>query len=77
MSQKFRRPQLLKSPGSIANFSTSDKDVKLPTSLRTINRCGASGAKMTMAQFGKHTGEMIWYTLEGEQKKATKPMGRC
>lgn len=62
---------------AVANFATSEVGAKLPTSLRTINHCGASGAKMTMLQFGKHTGEMIWYTLEGEQKKASKPMGRC
>jgi len=62
---------------ALANFSSSVGGAKLPTSVRMINRCGASGAVMSMKQFGKFAGDMIWYTLEGEQAKANKPMGKC
>ena len=62
---------------AIANFASSESGEKLPTSIRMTNRCGASGAVMSMKQFGKLVGDMIWYSLEGEQQKAAKPMGRC
>ena len=62
---------------AIANFSTSDPAIKLPTAVRLINRCGASSGVMSMRAFGKLMGETIWFALEGEQQKASKPFGRC
>ena len=62
---------------AIAEMATTETNVKLPTAVRMINRCGASGAVMSMKQFGKYVGEMIWYSLEGEKQKASKPSGKC
>ena len=62
---------------AIANFSTTDPAIKVPTAVRMINRCGATGAVMSMKQFGKFAGDMIWFALEGEQQKANKPAGKC
>jgi hypothetical protein len=62
---------------ALANFATTEPGLKVPTSVRMINRCGASSGVMTMKQFGTFAGEMIWYSLEGEKAKASKPMGKC
>ena len=62
---------------AIATFGTSTSESKLPATARMINRCGASERVMTMKQFGGYVGEMIWFSLEGNQKKASKPSGKC
>ena len=62
---------------AIANFGTTATENKLPAAVRMINRCGASERMMTMKQFGAYVGEMIWFSLEGNQQKASKPAGKC
>ena len=62
---------------AIVSFATMDQGAKLPTAVRMINRCGASEGVMSMKQFGKFVGEMIWFALDGEQLKANKPSGKC
>ena len=62
---------------AIVNFATAEPGVKLPTSVRLTNRCGASGAMMSMKQFGKFVGDMIWWSIEGDRLGENKPMGKC
>lgn len=62
---------------AIVSFATTDQGAKLPTAVRIINRCGASEGVMSMKQFGKFVGEMIWFALDGEHQKANKPSGKC
>jgi hypothetical protein len=59
------------------SFSSSDPAVKAPNALRLSNRCGAGNTFMTMAQFGQYAADMMYYNLEGAQKKEARPVMRC
>ena len=66
--------------GSPAEFDAALREALRshdPTTVRMINRCGASEGVMSMKQFGKFVGERIWFALDGEQQKANKPSGKC
>jgi len=63
--------------GAVVNFSSSEPGAKLPTSMQVTNRCGASESMMSMGQFGKFVGDMIWWIFEGQQQRVNKPMGKC
>jgi hypothetical protein len=59
------------------NFVNSDPAAKKIGATRLTNRCGASDQVMTTAQFGRYTGLMIDYLLEGEAKKLQRPTPKC
>jgi hypothetical protein len=58
-------------------FASADQAVKAPNALRLSNRCGAGNTFMTMAQFGQYAADMLYYSLEGAQKKEARPVMRC
>jgi hypothetical protein len=58
-------------------FASNDPAVKAPNALRLSNRCGAGNTYMTMAQFGQYSADMLYYALEGAQKKEARPVMRC
>ncbi|HVT38039.1 MAG TPA: hypothetical protein VHE78_03275 [Gemmatimonadaceae bacterium] len=58
-------------------FASSDPAVKAPNAMHFSNRCGARDTFMTMAQFGQYAADMLYYALEGAQKKEARPVMRC
>jgi hypothetical protein len=59
------------------SFANTDPAVKKIGSQRISNRCGSSDQVMTTAQFGRFTGLMIDYLIEGEAKKLQRPSAKC
>jgi hypothetical protein len=58
-------------------FASNDPAVKAPNALRVTNRCGSGNTFTAMSEFGQYSGDMVYYTLEGAQKKETRPALRC
>jgi hypothetical protein len=59
------------------SFVNSDPAAKQIGATRLTNRCGASDQVMSTAQFGRYTGLIIDYLIEGEAKKLQRPAPKC
>ena len=59
------------------SFVSTDAAVKAPGSMRVSNRCGSGDTYMIMTVFAKYAVDMVYYTLEGQQKKEPRPRSQC
>jgi hypothetical protein len=58
-------------------FSGGDATLKAPGGRSLRNSCGDVTVKMSMAAFGRYTGEMLGFVFEGEKKGERRPSTKC